>query len=546
MLYNFIMPHLYKKNFKGRIYWYWRETHRVGGKVQLKWQKYLGSAERIVERLEQAERGGRAVKQHSAPFGALFVASILEKELDTIGIVDEVIPRARNEKGPTVGEYFFYAWANRMIAPRSKRALEDWYRKTAIQQIRPVDLGELTSERYWEKWDRVSEAQVEEIGRRFLKGLWNQRKEGLESLLFDTTNYYTYMATKTQSDLAVRGRNKSGKHHLRQVGVGLLVDRQSELPLYYKVYPGNLHDSKLFHRVMDELFGVMAGLAEGQRELTVVFDKGMNAEENIAFIDARQQIHFITTYSPYFAEELATMDPKYFLPLDTPKNDRLRKKVREEDQLLAYRSTFMLWGRDRTVVVTFNPVTKRKKLYEFQRKMDHLRTELLEYRRRYQGKEVHWRSLAQITSRYRKLCESLHISHQCYQLSFTPQAMRFHKAPSWIAHAQAMMGKHIIVSDNHCWSTEQIVLASLDRYRMEKQFRTSKAPCHVRVNPMFHWTDSKIRCHLLTCVMALGCVRLLELKVGAGLSARTILEEMHGLNCVLSWYPGARAPERGR
>jgi len=538
------MPHLYKKSFKGRTYWYWRETHRVGGRVQVKWQKYLGSAESIVERLEQAATAGRPVKQHSAPFGALFVANALEKELDTVGIVDGVVPRARNEKGPTVGEYFFYAWANRMIAPRSKRALEDWYRKTAIQQIRPVDLGELTSERYWEKWDRVSEAQVEEIGRRFFKRLWSERKEGIGSLLFDTTNYYTYMATKTRSDLAVRGHNKASKHHLRQVGVGLLLDRESELPLYYKLYPGNLHDSKLFHRVMDELFGLITGLAEGEREITVVFDKGMNAEENIAFIDAQKQIHFITTYSPYFAEDLATMNLQYFAPLDIPKNQKLAMEGREGDRLLAYRSTLTLWGRERTVVVTFNPVTKRKKLYEFQGKMEQLRAELLDYRSRYRDKEVHWRRPAQITSRYRRLCESLHISHQYYELRFTPQAMSFQKSPTWIAHAQSMMGKHIIVTDNHGWSTEQIVLASLDRYRLEKQFRTSKAPCHVRVNPMFHWTDSKIRCHLLSCVMALGCVRLLELKVGGGLSARTILEEMHSLNCVLSWYPGSRTAEQ--
>ena len=94
----------------------------MGGKVCVKWQKYLGSAQSIVDRLEQAQRLASPVKQHSAPFGALFLANVLEKELDTISIVDEVVQRAPNEKGPTVGEYFFYAWANRMIAPKSKRA----------------------------------------------------------------------------------------------------------------------------------------------------------------------------------------------------------------------------------------------------------------------------------------------------------------------------------------------------------------------------------------------------------------------------------------
>jgi transposase len=71
----------------------------------------------------------------------------------------------------------------------------------------------------------------------------------------------------------------------------------------------------------------------------------------------------------------------------------------------------------------------------------------------------------------------------------------------------------------------------------------SKASCHVRVNPMFHWTDSKIRCHLLSCVIALSCLRLLELKVGGGHSAKTIMEEMQHLNCVLSWRNSARKPE---
>jgi transposase len=541
MLYDLPMPHMYKKITAGRTYWYLRETHRVRGKVRLKWQKYLGTAERIAQRLEEGR--GRAVKQHSAPFGALFVADVLEKELDTIGIVNGLVPRAAKEKGPTVGEYFYYAWVNRMIAPRSKRALQPWYRKTAIQQIRPVELGELTSERYWEKWERVSQGQVEQIGRRFIEHLWRHRQDSVESLLFDTTNYYTYMASKTKSKLARRGRNKSSKHHLRQVGVGLLLDRDSELPLYYKAYPGNLHDAKLFHQVLDELFGVMVGLAEGQKQLTVVFDKGMNAQENIALIDGQHQIHFITTYSPYFAESLATLDPKHFVALQIPKNQKLVSKGRHGDRLLAYRSTLHLWGRRRTVVVTFNPATQRKKLYEFQSKMSQLRSALLEYRRKYRLQERQWRSANQIRSRYRKLCEALHIGHRYYRLSFTPHAMQFRKDPSEIARAKALIGKNIIVTDQHDWSTEQIVLASLDRYRMEKQFRASKAPCHVRVNPIFHWTDSKIRCHLLCCLMALGCLRLLELKVGGGLSAKTILEEMHSLNCVLAWYPGDRKPD---
>ena len=537
------MAHLYKKNIRGKTYWYLREVHRVEGKVRVKWQKYLGTAETILARLERAEKAGQPARLKTESFGALFVANRLEEELDSIGIIDSVIARARNEKGPTVGEYFFYAWANRMIAPRSKRALEDWYRKTAIEHIRPVDLKELSSERYWEKWDRVGEEQIEEIGRRFFDKLWSQRRQGPESLLFDTTNYFTYMATKTKSELAVRGHNKSGKHHLRQVGVGLLVDRQTSLPLYYTLYPGNLHDSKLLHQVIDELFGVFMGFAEGNRELTVVFDKGMNSAENMALIDSQRQIHFITTYATYFAEELARLSAKHFLPVDSPKNCRLQSKGREDDRLTAYRTTRNLWGRERAVVVTFNPVTKRKKIHDFTRKMERVRAELIEYRRKYRNQEPQWRSAKKIVSRYRKLCQELHIGHQYFRLSFTGSTMSFRKDTSEIAAAQAVMGKNIIVTDNHDWSTDQIVLASLDRSKIEQQFRASKSSCHVRVNPMYHWTDSKIRCHLLTCVIALASMRVLELKVGGVHSGKTIVEEMANLDCVLSWRNGATSPE---
>jgi transposase len=108
-----------------------------------------------------------------------------------------------------------------------------------------------------------------------------------------------------------------------------------------------------------------------------------------------------------------------------------------------------------------------------------------------------------------------------------------------------MMGKNIIVTDNHTWSTEAIVSASLDCSRIENQFRATRAFCHVRVNPMFHWTDGKIRCYLLTCVIALACLRLLELKVGGNRSAKTIMEQMHDLNRVLSWRRGTKmAQER--
>ncbi len=142
------------------------------------------------------------------------------------------------------------------------------------------------------------------------------------------------MATKTPSELAKRGHNKEGKHHLRQVGLGLLAEREGGLPLWWCAYPGNLHDSRLFSRVLEEFARVVEGLAGTKERLTVVMDKGMNAEANYAVIDEHKRIHFITTYSLHYAPELARVPLSRYSPVGTEKNRKLAGEGREEERIL--------------------------------------------------------------------------------------------------------------------------------------------------------------------------------------------------------------------
>ena len=546
------MPHLYKKYNKGRTYWYLRETERVGGKVRLKWQKYLGTPESLRQRLDELASAKEPVRIAAQSFGAIFVAHVLEQRLGTIELINSIVPRDAREVGPSVGEYFFYAWANRLIDPKSKRALKDWYRKTAIQQLRPVDLSELTSQRYWEKWERVSESAVESIGKAFFKKVWEARPLPPECVLFDTSNYYTYMASETDSKLAQRGHNKAGKHHLRQIGVGLMVDRGTQVPVYYKEYEGNTHDSKLFRRVVDEMFGVLCGFNRTKQRLTVVFDKGMNSDENIEYFDANTRIHFITNYSPYFAEELAAVDLKHFAPLAIAGNLRRKEEGHEDDRIVAYRTKAELWGKERTVVVTHNPATARKKGYSLEQKLESVREALLEFRTNYREARPQWRDAEAIRQRYARLCNHLHIGSQFYRLEFgdlrrAPE-MSFRKDDYQVQKAVTLHGRNIIVTDNHDWSTEEIVQLSLDRYVVEKQFRASK--CCLNTNPFYHWTDSKIRCQILTCVIALTALRLFEIDLEAAQvqtrlgdhSGSTIMEELAALHSVILWTRGSPKP----
>ena len=496
---------------------YVREIARVDGKPKVVSQIYLGSPERVAGLASGTET--ETIKIKVEEFGALWLAQQMDQDVDLATIVDEIVPRAARETGPTVGEYFLYCVWNRMIEAVSKNRLSQWYDRTAIQQIRPVDLSELTSQRYWEKWDRVSEEALKEITQTFFKRIWQLESPQADCLLFDTTNYYTFLASDTPSDLARRGKSKDGRHHLRQIGLGLLVARDSKLPLYYSVYPGNTHDSKQFEAIMDEMFGIVCGLHQTKERLTVVIDKGMNSESNYAWIDEHARIHFVTTYSTYFAQDLATTALDRFEPLDIAKNQKLLAAGNREDLILAYRTRGEYWGKQRAVVVTYNPATARKQDYTFQSKLETIRQQLLTMRNKVREKAPHWKKPDAIRERYVRLCERLHVSSDYYTLDFKHTndglSMSFRKDPYRVSRKQAMFGKNIIITDNTDWTTREIVEASLDRWQVEDRFRLSKNDDLVSTRPIRHWTDSKIRCHLFTCVAAMTYLRRLELRLSA-------------------------------
>ena len=543
------MAHFHVKKKKGRPYLYVREIARVDGKPKVVSQIYLGSPERVAGLASGTERGSARIKVEE--FGALWLAKQMDQDIELAAIIDHIIPRAARETGPSIGEYFLYCVWNRMIEAVSKNRLLQWYGRTAVQQIRPVDIGELTSQRYWEKWDRVNEKALQTITQLFFKRIWEHESANADCLLFDTTNYYTFLAGETPSDLARRGKSKDGRHHLRQIGLGLLVARDSKLPLYYSAYPGNVHDSKQFEAIMDEMFGIVCGLLKTKERLTVVIDKGMNSESNYAWIDDHARIHFVTTYSTYFAQELATTSLDRFEPVDTAKNKKLIEEGNPEDRIFAYRTRGEYWGKERAVVVTYNPITARKQDYTFQSKLETIRQQLLVMRNKVREKAPHWKKHDAIRERYVRLCERLHVSSDFYTIRFEHTkdglTMSFRKDPYRISRKQTMFGKNIIITDNTDWTTREIVEASLDRWQVEDRFRLSKNDDLVGTRPVRHWTDSKIRCHLFTCVAAMTYLRRLELKLasaGINRTAEDVMDDMQHLHSVLTLSKGSRKPIR--
>jgi hypothetical protein len=64
---------------------------------------------------------------------------------------------------------------------------------------------------------------------------------------------------------------------------------------------------------------------------------------------------------------------------------------------------------------------------------------------------------------------------------------------------------------------------------------------------MWHWTDSKIRCHIFSCIVALTYLRLLTLwlnRAGVDCTPDSAMQSMRNLASCLCWHSGKRKPTR--
>jgi transposase len=271
----------------------------------------------------------------------------------------------------------------------------------------------------------------------------------------------------------------------------------------------------------------------------------------MGIIDGTPNAHFVTTYSTYFAEELIHVPKRNFVPVDTPKNSELKKKGREDDAVIAWRTIGEYWGRERTVVVTYNPLTASKQRYAFERRLVKLTAALYEFRSKVRSRAAQWRSKEKILDRYNALCDDLHLPKDLYDLGFESDGgglgMSFRKNHYRIGRHIDRFGKNIIITDRADWTTDKIVQANLDRYQVEDAFRLSKDDDLVSLFPIRHWTDGKIRCHIFSCVAALCYLRIIELRLhraGLDMTAATAMRHMQRLHSCLCWQSGAKKPAR--
>ena len=80
-----------------------------------------------------------------------------------------------------------------------------------------------------------------------------------------------------------------------------------------------------------------------------------------------------------------------FEPVEIERNRKLEAEGRPHERLLVHRTRGEYWGKQRSVVVGYNPATARKQTYTLENKLETLRQELLSMRAKVREAAPHWR-----------------------------------------------------------------------------------------------------------------------------------------------------------
>jgi transposase len=539
------MASLTPKIIAGHTYYYARECQRVEGQPKIVKTVYLGSLEQIIQAVTQAQAPRPPHSARLASFGEVTALYDQARQIGLVPLIDAQIPK--RQQGLSVGQYLLLAAINRAAHPTSKAQLARWYHHTVLPRLLPATAEQLSSQAFWNHMNHVTQADIQAIEQQLSQRLIQQLGLSLRTLVYDGTNFFTFINTRTAAQLPARGHAKQHRDDLRQVSLGMLVSTDFHVPLFHCVYAGNLTDATAFQTVSEELARRYRQLAQGCEHITLIFDKGNNSRPAFDTL-AGTPFHFVGSLVPSQHPDL----------LGIPLNDFSALAGQRLASCLAYRTTKTVFGQERTIVITYN-----ENLFEGQ--LQGIHANLVKARRQLEALQDQLRRWREGRVRGGRAPTAESIRKQAEQIArgqFLKTLLHWEVAPGKIprlsyrtdtaALARLMrthLGKTILFTDNADWTNEEIVLGYRAQHHIESAFRDMKNPHFLGWSPMFHWTDSKIRVHAFYCVLALTLISLLQRtlhQAGLDLSLERMMELLGGIHEVLLIYPRQPGQKRAR
>ena len=452
------------------------------------------------------------------------------EQLDLVGHIDRACPGHGAKDGPSVGEMVLAVALQRTCAPGPKRDLSEFL-DNSVPRVSCLRATAFTGQAFHRIAQQVNERELEVAQVAIAKAAVGRFNLSTNVLAFDTTNFDTHIATTTPGELARRGHAKSKRSDLRVVGLGLLASETGHVPLLYRTYAGNASDQGVLEACLDGLGKLHEALdaGEGRRrpaERTLVRDGGFWSPQLELSLDKIGYYSLISLPLGHNAAEAALAF--------AAGRGAMKKLSGKLSDVRAARTRAAVGDLDRTLLVV-----ESKELLEGQKRgiaaaLVKAKAELERLERLVQAKRIRRASLEQ---RLQKALRREHLStFVLADVGGTETAPTF----NWHVDAQlreqlerTRLGRRVLCTDRHSWSTERIVHAFRGQWNVEELFRRAKKGGISPWGPSFQRADGSLRLHTFATVIGLMLVSLAKIHLGTGESARVMMDSLAGIQATL-------------
>lgn len=539
------MGSIIKKKIKGITYYYYTESKRVNGKPKLVNQKYLGTAEKLLSKALIADTPlqEQVLYSHDLEFGAVVLLYDIASRFGLVTLIDDIVPKRK--QGASVGTYILTEIINRAVAPTSTLRLEDWYSGTCLPSLTGLKSKVFTAQNFWNN-TKISEQSIQDIEDAILKVIVETYDIDTSRIIYDATNFFTYIDTMQDCETAKRGHSKEKRNDLRVVGLSLMVSPDFSVPLLHDTYPGNCSDSKEFSIMMQSLKQRYENITGKTTDITIVFDCGNNSADNIDLLEGGTlPFHYVGGLKRNQAEELFAVPKEQYCAMDE----------QQFPNHLAYRTKMQAFEREVTAVIVYNPALETGQLQGIRINIEKTSKKLLELQQR-----LMLRARGEVTKGHKPTHESVKktvakiLKTEYMNDIFTYEILEnngnlyltFAESEEALQRIQAKeLGKTALFTDRDDFTNEEIVNAYRSAWHVESSFKQLKDTSHLTVRPIFHWTDEKIKVHIFTCVMAyrLCCLLRKELSGhGIELSINKMLDEIASMRKITTFFGNLDKP----
>lgn len=326
------------------------------------------------------------------------------------------------------------------------------------------------------------------------------------NVYYDVTNYY--FEIKETDDFRKKGFSKEHRSN-PIVQMGLLMDNQG-LPISYKLFEGNTHDSETLMPILEDLKDDY-----GLGKVIVVADKGINTGENIAYNIIKKNGYIYSQSVRGGTEELK----KYVLAEQgyAENSDGFKIKSRVVNTKI-----WVVNDKDKRTQVDI--IQKQVVFYspDYDKRAKHERGKALEKASKLMGKAKNG-TLSKVGAA--KYIKSTKVDKETGEI---PKLSEVHSLDSdKILEEEKYDGYYVIVTSELDMPNEEILSAYRNLWKIEESFKITKTDLKTR--PIHVSTKAHIEAHFLTCFVALLLIRLLQLNTDGKYSTRVLVNGMNNI-----------------